>query len=332
MKQLSIIYVNYHSEAYIKSSILSYIHTTQLDLEIIIVDNSASEEKFIQLLQEFPAIRYINAGYNAGFARANNIGISNASATNLLLLNPDTLLPNKVLDEIFHDFSNSTYVAAGAQLLNEDKTPQISGNYFVRGGLNHFLPLPILGQLLKKTALLFNAKKTNLPDSNSLVDVDWINGAFILVKKEVIAKAGLLDEDFFLYAEEIEWCSRIRQHGKLAIFGQHKVIHLESASANEAFQSSGKGYYNLYDKKGLQIMVSNFLRIRKQYGITWFLIHLAVYSLELPLLYISNAVRLILGRNPYPKGLVAGYRKNLASLYKLSPKMIRNQPWFYKVL
>ncbi|MBL7770102.1 MAG: glycosyltransferase family 2 protein [Flavipsychrobacter sp.] len=331
MKQLSILYVNFHSEEFIRASVLSYIHSTQLDLEIIIIDNSGSAEKFKPLLQEFPMIRYLDAGYNAGFARANNIGLSNAKAANILLLNPDTLLPNNILDNICHDFINSPYIAAGAQLLNEDGSPQISGNYFAKGGINHFLPLPVFGQFVKKLALFFNAKKTNLPNTDSLVEVDWINGAFILVKKEVLSKAGLLDEDFFLYAEEIEWCSRLRKQGKLAIFGQYKVIHLESASANEAFKSSGKGYYNLYDKKGLQIMVSNFLRIRKQFGTGWFLIHLAVYTLELPLLYASSFFRSLTGKS-YPIGLISGYRKNLASLYKLSLKMIRNQPWFYKVL
>lgn len=332
MKQLSILYVNYHSEEFIRSSILSYIHSTQLNLEIIIIDNSGSAEKFKALLEEFPFIRYLDAGYNAGFARANNIGIANASAAHILLLNPDTLLPNRVLDHIYQDFISSEYIAAGAQLLNEDGSPQISGNFFATGGINHFLPLPVFGKFVKNLALFFHAKKTNLPNSDSLVEVDWINGAFILVKKEPLSKAGLLDEDFFLYAEEIEWCSRLRKQGKLAVFGQYKVVHLESASANEAFQSSGKGYYNLYDKKGLQIMVSNFLRIRKQFGTAWFLIHLAVYSLELPLLYLSSFFRWILGKPSFPPGLISGYRKNLASLYQLSFKMIRNKPWFYKVL
>ena len=134
MKELSILYVNYHSEEFIRSSVLSYIHSTQLNLEIIIIDNSGSAEKFKALLQEFPFIRYLDAGYNAGFARANNIGIANASAAYILLLNPDTLLPNSVLDHIYQAFISSEYIAAGAQLLNEDGSPQISGNYFATGG------------------------------------------------------------------------------------------------------------------------------------------------------------------------------------------------------
>lgn len=332
MKQLSIIYVNFHSERLIADSISSFFPHTSLQLEIIIVDNSNSEEEIKQLISNNDSIIYINAGYNAGFARANNLGIRRATANQLLLLNPDTILQPDVLDKLYEEFLNSPYIAAGVQLLNEDLSPQISGNYFIKGGINHFLPLPIIGKFLKSLGTGLNVKKTNLPDSNSTTKVDWINGAFVLIHMDAIKKAGLLDEDFFLYAEEIEWCSRLSKIGPLAIFGAFKVIHLEGASSNNAFDSKGKGYYNLYDRKGLQIMVSNFLRIRKQYGLLWFLLHIWVYTLELPLLIVSNFFRTIFNYGKFPKGLISGYRKNLWQLYKLLPNMISNRPYFYKIL
>ncbi|WP_315824126.1 hypothetical protein [Paraflavitalea speifideaquila] len=72
----------------------------------------------------------------------------------------------------------SAYVACGVQLLNLDRSPQISGNYFMRGGLNNLLPLPYIGNFIKWLGNSLKVKKPNIPDTQSAVEVDWINGAF----------------------------------------------------------------------------------------------------------------------------------------------------------
>ncbi len=329
---LSIIIVNYQSALLIDQCLDSFLHLTDLQIEVWVIDNNSNDRALSRLLKKYPVVRFHQMSYNAGFARANNWGIQHSSADMVLLLNPDTVIVNDTIQGIYNEFRSSQYVAAGAQLLNEDKTPQISGNFFITGGINNLLPLPTIGAMLKWIGNRFNVKKTNLADSNELVEVDWINGAFIMVKKTAIDKAGFLDEDFFLYAEEIEWCSRLRKQGKLAIFGQYKVFHLQGESANQTFQSTGKGYYNLYDKKGLQILVSNFLRVRKQFGIVWYLFHLFFYTAELILLMIRQLFSKLLGDNSFPEKMVSGYSKNLIILYKLSPKMLLNKPNFYKML
>jgi hypothetical protein len=225
-------------------------------------------------------------------------------------------------------------VACGVQLLNPDRTAQIAGSFFVRGGLNYLLPLPFLGALVKRAGRLSGAKVPNVPDARSLVEVDWINGAFLMVKKEAIAMAGLMDEDFFLYAEEIEWCSRLRKLGKVALYGQFHVVHIQGASANESFGSAGKGYYNLYDRKGLQIMLSNFVRIRKQYGAGWFLIQLLFYVLEIPVFGIGLLLSRIGGKREarYSFGQFRGYCRNVGVVIGKSAIILRNKPYFYKVL
>ena len=212
--------------------------------------------------------------YNAGFAKANNKGIESSNGDVVLLLNPDILVEDDAISKCFLQFTSSNFVACGVQLLNLDKTPQISGSYFMKGGLNHLLPLPVLGKFLKWLGSQMKVEKPSIMEAKGLMEVDWINGAFLMVKKEIIKKAGLLDEDFFLYAEEIEWCSRLKKQGRLCIYGDLNIIHLQGEAANQAFDSEGKGYYNLFDKKGRQIMLSNFVRIRKQFGILWFLVHL----------------------------------------------------------
>jgi GT2 family glycosyltransferase len=314
---LSIIIVNYNSAGLIQNCITS-IHqfTRHLAFEVIVVDNSSSKEDKEKIIQNFTEVRWIEMGYNAGFARANNEGIRQARGEVVLLLNPDILVEDNSIANCFFQFVNSGYVACGVQLLNPDHTPQISGNYAMKGGLNHLLPLPYLGNFLKSIATIFK----------------WINGAFLMVKKSAIEKAGLLDEDFFLYAEEAEWCSRLKKTGKLCIYGQYSVIHLQGETANETFQSTGKGYYNLYDRKGLQIMVSNFVRIRKEFGIGWFLVQLFFYMIEVPVFFLGVCVEKILGKKNFSFRQAKGFTKNVVPLLKLSPTIIRNQPHFYKVL
>lgn len=329
---LSIIFVNYRAVSLIMDALHSFLPFKGPDPEIIVSDNGSAEAELAPLLAAFPSVKVISMGYNAGFARANNAGIRAAVGDVVLLLNPDTVDPGSTIEACYNRFVTDNYIAAAVQLLNEDGSPQISGNYFMRGGLNNLLPLPVMGNILKWLGYILGVKKTNLPDSQGLVEVDWINGAFMMLRKKPLADTGLLDEDFFLYAEEIEWCGRLRKAGKLCVYGDLKLIHLQGETANESFGSSGRGYYNLYDKKGLQIMVSNFLRIRKQFGAGWFLVQLVVYIIEFPLLLIRAVIGLLPLVKPFSFKMLAGFGKNLLQLIALTPRIIRNQPWFYKML
>jgi GT2 family glycosyltransferase len=237
------------------------------------------------------------------------------------------------LQKCYQFFSQSAYEGCGVQLLNPDKSPQISGGYFITGGLNNLLPLPILGWLFKWLGNLLKVKKTSLKNVDGIREVDWINGAFLMIKKDVLTKAGPLDEDFFLYAEEIEWCSRIRKSGKICIYGDLHAIHLQGETTNQAFDSSGKGYYNLYDKKGRQLVMSNFVRIRKQFGIGWFLFHLFCYLLEIPFFFLFVLVTATLFiKTEYSFRKFKGYVSNLFYLMGKSRIILRNKPYFYKAL
>jgi GT2 family glycosyltransferase len=270
-------------------------------------------------------------GYNSGFARANNEGLRQSKGEVALLLNSDTINIDSAVQGCYETFLQTNYVACGVQLLNEDRSAQISGNYFMKGGLNFLLPLPVMGPFIKFLGSLFKVKKPNVPDSSALVEVDWINGAFLMVRKSAIDRAGLMDEDFFLYAEEAEWCSRLRKLGKLAIFGQYKVVHLQGATAASAFESISPGYHYLFDRKGLQYMLSNFVRIRKQYGVGWFLFHLVAYTLTIPLLALARFFNFIIGRKKW-RGVVLPFTRNVLAIWKFVPQIISNKPFFYKVL
>ncbi|MFI5153586.1 MAG: glycosyltransferase family 2 protein [Chitinophagales bacterium] len=332
---LSIIIVNYKSTALLLNCLKTiYTETDRVSFEIIVVDNHSEDQSKDQLLTAFPNLKWIQMSYNTGFARANNEGIKQSVGDLVLLLNPDTLIEGHAIDGCCEKFVDSQYVACGVQLINPDRTPQISGNYFTMGGLNYLLPLPFLGSLIKWLGKIFAAKIPHVEDSGSLTEVDWINGAFLMVKKDAIRQAGLLDEDFFLYAEEAEWCSRLGKIGRLCIFGSIKVVHLQGETAGSTFGFTGKGYSNLFNRQGLQIMLSNMLRIRKQFGVFWFLFQLFIYSLDIPIFLIG----LILSA-PFSKSIKSysfhqfgPFAKNVFYIWAQSPTIIMKNPHFYKVL
>ena len=331
--ELSIIIINYKCCQLVVDCIHSvHSQNSKLSYEIIVVDNNSQDGSKERINSLFPELIWIDMTYNSGFARANNEAIKQAKGGSVLLLNADTLIENNAIERCFHRLQNSEFIACGVQLLNVDRTPQISGNYIMKGGLNYLLPLPYLGNLLKFFATILKVKKPNVPNAKSTVEVDWINGAFLMVKKDAINIAGLMDEDFFLYAEEAEWCSRLKKAGKLCIYGDIKIIHLQGETSNETFGSSGKGYYNLYDRKGLQIMLSNVVRIRKEFGIRWFLFILLVYTIEIFVFFIGLLISKVFLSNAYSFSQLIKYSKNIFYILKLSPVIIKNRAHFYKVL
>lgn len=316
---LSIIIVNYKTPELTIDCIRSVReHTKDIAYEIIVVDNQSGDGSPPRIRAAFPGIEIIEMPYNAGFARANNIGIENSKGDTVLLLNSDTLARDNSIGGCYKDFNNSEYGACGVQLLYADGSPQITGSYFMQGSLNFLLVLPVLGKLVKFLGSIVGVKKPHVPDSSSEVEVDWINGAFLMVKKKVIEKTGMMDEDFFLYAEEVEWCYRIRKLYKLCVYGQYKIIHLQGATATGVFNSSGGGYTNIYDRKGYQFMLSNFLKIRKQDGRGWFLFHLLTFTMAIPFAFL--------------KGNGNGYTKNMVGVWKHAGLILQNKRHFYKVL
>ncbi|MBW7840098.1 MAG: glycosyltransferase family 2 protein [Chitinophagaceae bacterium] len=334
MKTLSVIIVNYNSVQDILNCLKSaYQFSAAHSFEWIIVNNDIKEKRKEEVVAAFPEVRWIDMGYNAGFARANNTGIRNAGANTILLLNPDTIIQEDAINQCQKRLASSPFVGASVQLKNPDGSNQITGNYVMTGGLNHLLPLPYLGSLLRKIAFALGTKKTNIIAAGTEEKVDWINGAFLMVKKQAIEKAGLLDEDFFLYFEEAEWCSRLNKQGDLCVFGDISTIHLQGESVNTALQTEGKGYSNLSGRKGLQLIVSQHLRIRKQFGVFWFSIHLLVHTFEIPIFFVlsflENLFRL---RNPFRDWLTAlSFTKNVGTLWLLTPRILSGKPYFYRM-
>ncbi len=333
--KLSIIIVNYRSAAYILNCIGSAMQfDSGNDFEWIVVDNASGDHSKDQIIHAFPFVKWVDMGYNAGFARANNEGIRHSSGEVFLLLNPDTLILDDAIAKSFKKFISSNSVACGVQLLYEDHSIQISGSYYMKGGINHLLPIPYWGDFLKRLAKFLNTQKPGVEQVSEEVRVDWISGAYLMVKKDYVQKVGMMDEDFFLYAEEVEWCSRLGKLGNLVLYGDIKIIHLLGESIKDSTGTDDKTYANLFDKKGLQLIVSNHVRIRKQYGVGWFLFQLLNYSFGTIVFFFGTVIdHFIHLKNPFTDWMkVAGLAKNVCIVWGLSFTIIRNKPHFYKML
>ncbi len=331
---LSIIIVNYKSPLLILDCISSIKkETTGIDYEIIVADNLSEDNSKNIICGQYQDVIWLQMTYNAGFARANNAGIKLSKGPVVLLLNPDTIVIEGAIEKCYLKFIHSPYAACSVQLLNPDYTPQITGNFFMKGGLNQLLSLPYLGPFLRKVAFAIKIKKTNVQQAGTEEKVDWINGAYLMVKKSAIDKAGLMDEDFFLYAEESEWCHRLRKAGELCVYGNLYIIHLQGETINKETNTSDKGYDNLFDRKGLQLMVSNHVRIRKQFGAAWFLINLIIFTIEIPIFALfSFSDHLFSGRDPFTDNKkIKGFANNVFKLWLLLPVIIRQKPHFYKM-
>lgn len=331
---LSIIIINYHSAGLIMQCLQSvYAGVDDAQVEVLVVDNSVGDGAKERILPAFTRVKWLQMPGNEGFARANNRGIREAGGDAVLLLNPDTVSQANAVEGCYHQLMTSNYAAVGVQLLNPDGTPQVSGNYIAPGGLNLLMQVPYFGNMLKLLAKKSGIRSTNLPEAKQPVtEVDWINGAFLMVKRSAIEKAGMLDEDFFLYHEESEWCSRLKRSGKLCIFGNLHVVHLEGQSSNKAFESATTGYSNLSDRKGYQLMLSMFVRIRKEFGVAWFILHFLCYTLSLPFILLFALAESVL-RFSFSVFLSAtGFSKNVIKCWQYLFIIIGNNPHFYKVL
>lgn len=322
---LSIIIVNYRSTKYILDCLQSAGPALMQNKEIewIIVDNDSNDDGENQIGSLFPQVQFLQMGYNAGFARANNAGIKMAKGAHVLLLNPDTLLPENSILNCVQRLAASDCVACGVQLIHADHSPQFSGSYFTKGGLNHVLELPYWGKTVKWVANVLNVSKPSFIEVVKEIKVDWVSGAFLMVKQSAIKKAGLMDEDFFLYAEEVEWCSRLGKTGPLCLFGDITVVHL-----------IGTTYSNLSDKTGLQLMISNHVRIRKQYGIFWFILLLLNYTWAVPFAFIASLIiHTIKGKSPFTEmGYIFGFAKNVGTIWTMLPTIMLGKKYFYKFL
>ena len=231
---VSIIIVNWNTKKLLKDCLTSiYEQRRDMDFEVIVVDNCSSDGSAEMVRTEFPKVTLIENRENRGFAAANNQAIAIANGRYILLLNSDTIVLDKAIEKTvsFAD-ANPEAAAFGCRVLNPDRTVQTTC----------FMFPSILNMLLSSTYLykffpgnkFFGREQMTWWDRNDVREVDVVTGCFILVRSEAIEQVGILDERFFMYGEETDWCYRFKKNGwKIMFTPAGQIIHFGGQSASK---------------------------------------------------------------------------------------------------
>lgn len=248
MNILSIIIVNWNAGHLLKNCLESiYRNMIKIDYEVFVVDNASTDGSLEMVRKEFPQVKLVQNKSNLGFAKANNQAIRESKGKYILLLNPDTIVQRDAFQNMI-EFMNTHPQAGvvGSKVLYADGSLQLSCGHFP-SLQTEFFHSTLLEEIFSKSPIIGNFRMTNW-DHNSIKEVDWVSGACLLVRKAAIEDVGLLDEAIFMYAEDVDWCYRIKNGSwKIYYFPQSKVTHLESQIANSNLTNKLKnGYRGLY--------------------------------------------------------------------------------------
>lgn len=221
---LSVIIVNFNTCELLTNCLNSIFSQKEVRFEVWVVDNASQDGSAQMVEKDFPQVKLIKNKENLGFAKGNNLALKQARGKYLFLLNPDTIVKEGSLSKLV-DFLKKNLQAGvvGAKILNPDGSLQPSVGKFY--------------DLASVFLMLFGGERAGFLRSSpqKTKEIDWVSGAALALRKEVLEKAGVLDENFFMYMEEVEWCYRARLVGfKIFFYPEVEIIHYERASGSKS--------------------------------------------------------------------------------------------------
>ncbi len=246
MIQLSIIIVNYNVKAFLQNCLLSIQKALDhIPSEIIVVDNASDDGSVEIIKKNFPHITLIESPANLGFSKANNIGLKLAKGKYICLINPDTIVEeNTFLEMIKFMESNSEAGLAGCKILNPDGTFQLACRRSFPTPWVAFTKIVGLSKIFPKSKLFAKYNLTYL-DENQTYEVDAVSGSFMFLRREVYEKIGGLDETFFMYGEDLDYCYRVKEAGyKVYYVHSTKIIHFKGESTKRSNIDELKHFYD----------------------------------------------------------------------------------------
>lgn len=250
---LSIIIVNYNTAEVTMNCLKSiYKNTKNLNFEIILVDNNSKAEDYKYLsknIKQFMNIKLVKSRENIGFGGGNNLGLKNARGRYILFLNSDTLIQSNLLIGMINWMDKNAKVGlSSCALKNLDGSFQQNGGYFPNL-LNVFIwmlikGVPFVDEFIKPFHPKINFYKEER-------DIDWVTGAFMLFRNEVLNETFEFDTDYFMYTEDVDLCYRVKKHGwEVRYLPKWKITHLGGGSSNKEFAllSEFKGVKTFFKK------------------------------------------------------------------------------------
>jgi GT2 family glycosyltransferase len=245
---LSIVIVNYNAQEHLENCLSSLISSPPaVAHDIIVVDNASTDGSVEAVRARWPNVMLIERPSNVGFAAGNNAGIGASHGMLILLLNNDTIVPPGAIDGLVGRLlAHADAAVAGPRLVDTAGRVELSFGPMIS-------PLNEVRQ--KLTTKLHDLGVSRWVERATRREhyVDWVSGACLLVRRTDAEQAGLLDERYFLYTEDVDFCAAIRGRGRRVLFTQAaEVVHLRGRSRSTAPQAMNAAYRRshvaFYDK------------------------------------------------------------------------------------
>jgi GT2 family glycosyltransferase len=266
MTTLSVIIVTYNSAPELPGCLNSLRDQTLKDFETIVIDNASRDNSVALIRSDYPEVKLIANDSNLGFGNANNKALTAAEGRYIVLLNPDATLPADTLENALKHIEENPDAGMGGGLLQGTQGEWQPSARLFPSLLNDALTISGLAHRYSKSSF-FGRFDRSWADPKQAVPIDWVVGAFAIIRRDLVDKIGLFDPRFFLYYEEVDLCRRVYQEGFKVYYWPDLVItHIGGASSETvdglAFSSSGK-------QLTLWRMRSQLLYYRKWHGSTY---------------------------------------------------------------
>jgi len=239
MIDLSVIIVSWNAKIYLLDCLQNiFLETMSHEIEVIVVDNSSTDGSSKEVKIKFPNVKLIQNDNNMGFATANNIGIKHSSGRYICLVNSDIKILDRCLDRMCNYMDGNPSVGMlGPKILNKDMTQQKSCRQFPTLW-NNFCPAIGLDKIFPNLNI-FSGEQI-LVSGDNVHNVDVLSGCLIMIRKNALDEVGLLDDVFFIYSEDIDWCKRFwNMNWKVIFYPYAMAIHYGGGSStNEPIRFS----------------------------------------------------------------------------------------------
>ena len=233
--KLTVVIVNYNVKYYLEQCLFSVERALQgMQAEVYVVDNASSDGSIPYLRKKFPWVYYIENDKNFGFSVANNMAIRKSRGEYVLLLNPDTIVGESTLKECVAFMDAHTNVGGlGVRQQRVDGSMAPESRRGIPTPWTAFCKMSGLGSRFPQSTLFGRYYMQYLPLDRP-VEIEVISGAFMMIRSEVLKKCGLLDEDFFMYGEDVDMSYRILKAGYKNCFLPTTILHYKGESTQKS--------------------------------------------------------------------------------------------------
>lgn len=266
MAFISIIIVSWNAKKYLEECLDSIHHSLPNDTEIIVVDNASSDGSPEAVRVAFPGVHLIRNDDNYGFAKANNIGIQASTGEYLFFINSDVVVKAGCFEKMISYMDGHQYIGVlGPKIIGPNGAVQRSCMGFpsLWNSFSRALALDTIFPRMK----LFGGHLLTYWTHNDIRSVDVINGCFWMIRRKALQATGQLDDRFFIYGEDIDWCKRFNEKGwKIVFYPEAEAIHYGGASSANAplkfFIEMQRADYQYWKKHHTRLVSTAFLFIR----------------------------------------------------------------------